>query len=104
MSIEGYHREKFASAVSNLVGLGDIRTRVEHAFVSLVTVDPTKMIGETGKKYQALHAKVTSRPEEAEGEGTIRSTLHHMTEEDVSGVAEEILEIHNQLLRDFSAG
>ncbi|MEH7879861.1 hypothetical protein V7799_20665 [Rhizobium laguerreae] len=103
MSIKGYHREKFAAAVSNLVGLGDIRVRVEHAFVSLVTVNPKQMVGETAEKYQSVYAKVTSRQEEFQGEGTIRSTMRHMTDEDVSDVAEEIREIHNQLLREFSA-
>ncbi|MBB3525385.1 hypothetical protein [Rhizobium sp. BK456] len=103
MSIDGYHREKFASAVSNLVGLGEIRDRVERAFVSLITVNPEKMTGEAGRKYQALHAKVTSQEEVTEGEGKIRSTLRQMSDEDVSDVAEELLEIHNQLLRDFSA-
>ncbi|MBY5399756.1 hypothetical protein HFN01_33730 [Rhizobium leguminosarum] len=102
MSIKGYHREKFAAAVSSLVGLGDIRGRVESAFVSLVTVNPDQMVSGAGEKYKSLYAKVTSRQEESEGEGTIRSTLRHMTDEDVSDVAEEILDIHNQLLREFS--
>ncbi|MBB3315091.1 hypothetical protein FHT77_000933 [Rhizobium sp. BK181] len=96
--IDGYHREKFSSAVDCLVGLGDIRQRVEAAFVALATVKIPELLEDVRADYDALHKTVTAKPAQIAGEGTIRSTLRQMTDEEVADVSGRILEIHNALL------
>ena len=96
--IDGYHREKFASAVDCLVGLGDVRQRVEAALVSLITVKIPELREEVRANYEDLYHTVTATPAQIEGEGSIRASLRNMPDEQVADVASRILDIHNTLL------
>lgn len=60
MPIEGYYREKLTSAVSCLVGAGDIRARLLLAFLSMPTVVPEKFpTVELQGAFRALYEKAT---------------------------------------------
>ncbi|GAJ96193.1 hypothetical protein [Rhizobium rhizogenes] len=99
MSIDGYYLSKLSAAVGCLVGLGDIRMRVEYAFASMTTIKSEEFSNEEiGDRYQELYDRCTSHAAENDGEGTIRATLRHMSDEDVSDIAHKIFELHNWLL------
>ncbi|MDL2409961.1 hypothetical protein PY650_30965 [Rhizobium calliandrae] len=101
MSIDGYYLSKLSAAVGCLVGLGDIRTRVEYAFVAMIAVKPEEFSNpEMGDRYKELFDHCTSHAAENEGEGALRATLRHMSDEDVSDVAHKIFELHNWLLSE----
>ncbi len=101
MSIDGYYLSKLSAAVGCLVGLGDIRTRVEYAFASMTTIKSEEFSNEEmGDRYQELFDRCTSHPAENEGEGTLKATLRHMTDEEVADVADKIFELYNWLLSE----
>ncbi|AVA21601.1 hypothetical protein [Rhizobium sp. NXC24] len=101
MSIDGYFLSKLSAGVGCLVGLGDIRMRVEAAFTAMITIRPEQFSNpEIGDRYRELFDRCTSRAAEIDGEGTIRATLRHMSDEDVSEVAHKIFELHNWLLSE----
>ncbi|WP_457661864.1 hypothetical protein [Sinorhizobium medicae] len=99
MATDGYHREKFSSAISCLISNADLRTRLEHAFVSLVTVRPENFGDkDLGLRFARLYDRVTAKGAQSEGEGKIRSTLRQMSDEEAEEVAQEILDINTKLL------
>ncbi|TYR32091.1 hypothetical protein FY036_13485 [Mesorhizobium microcysteis] len=100
MSIEGYHREKFGNAVSCLVSSSDIRTRLLNAFIAMITVNSADFTDtELGARYRDVFERATARPETYKGEGTLQATIGKMTDEEAEKIADEILSIHNELLR-----
>lgn len=99
MATDGYHREKFSSAISCLASSADLRTRLEHAFTSLITVRSENFSDEAlGGRYGELYERVTAKDAQVEGEGKIRSTLRQMSDDDAERVAQELLDINTQLL------
>ena len=99
MSIDGYYLSTLSAAVGCLVGLGDIRTRVEYAFASMTTIKSAEFSNEEiGDRYQELYDRCTSHAAEIDGEGTLRATLRHMSDEEVADVADKIFELHHWLL------
>jgi len=99
MATDGYHREKFSSAISCLVSSADLRTRLEHAFTSLVTVRPENFSDEAlGTRFAELYERVTAKDAQVEHEGKIRSTLRQMSDDEAERVAQEIVDINTQLL------
>jgi len=98
--MDGYVREKLGAGVSCLIGLGDIKTRLEHALISMITIDASNFSDPAlGARYGALYTRATSVNAQIQGEGSIRATLRSLTEEEVGDLAEELLSIHNEMLR-----
>lgn len=99
MSTDGYVREKLAAGISCLVGLGDIRSRLVNAFISITTIDGSNFSDEElGKRFDALYSRITSVSAQG-GEGTIQATVNTMSEEDASDVAHELLDLYASALR-----
>lgn len=104
MPADRYIREKLSSALDSLITNRDIRSRVEGAFLSLIAVNDDDFSDPANRqRYRKLLALVTARDEDHQGEGRIRATLRHMTDEEAAGVAKEIKEIHDHLLWHLAA-
>ncbi|WP_425647913.1 hypothetical protein [Agrobacterium leguminum] len=100
MGTDSYVREKLSAGVSCLVGLGDIRSRVANAFFSMTTIQGKHFSNNAlGKQFDDVYSKVTAVPAKGD-EGTINATLATMSEEEASDIANKLLEIFSEMLRD----
>jgi len=99
MSTDGYVREKLATGVSCLVGIGGIHSRLVNAFISMTTINGSNFSDEAlGKRFDALYSRVTSVSAQG-GEGKIQATINTMSDEDASGVAHELFDLYASALR-----
>lgn len=100
MPIEGYYREKLTAAVSCLVGAGDIRARLLMAFVSMPTVVAEKFpTVELQDAFRALHEKATRVTYGRADDGLLKSAIDLMSDEEAADLANDILAVHNEMLR-----
>ncbi len=86
-------------AVSELVGHGDLRQRLEAAYAPhLANLRGRHMPEELQEEYENLRSAFTWVPVERPGEGTLLSTLRAMPEEERERVAKKVLELLDRTL------
>jgi hypothetical protein len=97
---EPYLREKFNNALSGLVtGAGKLSERVRNAMVILVMFTPEDMPDKFSREQFAKLSYLSTDCEASGDEGDLAATLEAMPTEDVQGLAETILILHDHLLR-----
>ncbi|NSZ19321.1 hypothetical protein [Agrobacterium vitis] len=100
MSVDGYFREKLGNGVGCLVGVGDIRSRLQNAFFSMTTVSSGGFSNpDLGAAWDEIFATVTKQPALGD-EGTIVATLRTMSEDELAQVARDLLYLYERLLRE----
>ena len=89
-----YAVEKYAVAVSALVGAEDIRDRLYHAFKSILPLYARDMPEHLREEHEALKEALTWVPVEEPGEGTLRATLRAMDEREAGRLAKKFFELY----------
>jgi hypothetical protein len=99
MPLQHYPREKFSSAVRDLVSRGSLQDRLLRAFINFVVVGPKQFeTEELGRRFTDLMDRVTAVKPDNPDDGTIRATLLTMDDDQLESVATEIFDIYYELI------
>jgi hypothetical protein len=94
-----YAIEKFYVAILSLIGMGDIRERLESAALTLSTLRPGDDFPTSlRERFKSLWSDLTREEAQIEGEGRIRATIRKIEPEDAAKIAEQIFDLYFDLL------
>jgi hypothetical protein len=100
-----YTIEKLYLAISTLVGAGSIRERLAEAYLRhLSPVSPKDFPEELREEYREIITAVSWVPVEYEGQGTLRSTINAMSDEEAVLLAKRLVSLLYDLTEYYHDG
>jgi hypothetical protein len=92
-----YAVEKYAVAVSALVGAEGIRERLYKAYKSILPLSAQQMPEHLRDEHTALKEALTWVPVDEPGEGTLRATLRAMDDGEADRLAKKFFELYMEV-------
>jgi len=92
-----YAVEKYAVAVSALVGGEDIKDRLYRAYKSIQPLFARDMPEHLREEHKALKEALTWMPVDTPGEGTLRATLRAMDDSEAERLAQKFVELYKEV-------
>jgi hypothetical protein len=100
-----YAIEKLHLAVSTLVGTGNVRDRLAEAYLRhLSPVSARDFPEELREEYREIITAFSCVPVEYEGQGTLRSTLNAMSDEEAVMLARRLVGLYYDLVEYYFDG